>query len=157
MADRIRINFNQQKRRADLSEEQKRDLNEKTRIRTANGRNLKKKENGNDNEPSASLRPDESVLEPEAACTPSLSDDAVETPEPCTSSSSSHLKRRKIVDEDDIIVGDEIAQESKNYDFFQYIPQSDSSSHVTEQQVLIRSSRITQNTQPPTVVRNVKY
>ena len=151
MADRIRRNFTQQKRRACLSEEQKRDLNEKTRIRTANGRNLKKKENGNDNEPSASLRPDESLLEPAAAFTPSISDDAVETPEPCTSSSSSNLKRRKIVDEDDIIV-DESAQESKSYDFFQYIPQSDSSSHVTDQQVLI-----TQNIQPPTVVRNVKY
>ena len=151
MADRAKKNEQQQKRRARLSEEEKRDVNEKTRIRTANTRKLKKKTDDNANEPSASLRPDESVLEPAAAFRPSLSDNAVETPEPCTSSSSSNLKRRKIVDEDDIIV-DESAQESKSYDFFQYIPQSDSSSHVTDQQVLI-----TQNIQPPTVVRNVKY
>ena len=60
--------------------------------------------------------------------------------------------RRKIVDEDDITIVDESAQESKSYDFFQYIPQSDSSLHVTDQQALL-----TQNIQPPTVVRNEKY
>ena len=100
------------------------------------------------------MLPEESVLEPPAACTPTLRDNEDETPEPCTSSSSSNLKRRKILDEDDIIV-DESVQESKSYHFFQHIPQSDSSSHVTDQQVLISS--ITQNVQPPTVVRNVKY
>ena len=122
----------------------------------ANSRNLNKK-NDNDNEPSASLRPDESVLEPAPAFTPSVSDDAVDTPEPCTSSSSSNLKRRKILHEDeDINIVDESA-ESKSYDFFQFIPQSDFS-HVTDQQQVLISSSITQTLQPPpTVVRNENH
>jgi len=152
MADRTKKKLQQQERRASLSEEQKIDEKEKHRIRTARNR-LKKKTNDNDNEPPASLLPDESVLEPAAAFTPSFSDNAVETPEPFTSSSSSHLKKSKII-EDDIIVDEEI-QESKSYNFFQHIPQSDSSSNMTDQQVLISS--ITQNVQPPTEVRNVEY
>ena len=152
MADRTQKKLQQQKRRAELPEEKKNVEKEKHRQSMAKYR-LNKKTNDNDNEPPASLLPDESVLEPAAAFTPSLSDNAVETPEPC-SSSSSHLKKRKILDEDDIIVCESV-QESKSYHFFQHIPQSDSSSNVTDQQVLISS--ITQNVQPPTEVRNVKY
>ena len=144
MADKATKNEQQKQRRKGYSEEKKRDQKEKNRISTAKSRKLK-----------ASLRPDESLLEPAAAFTPSISDDAVETPEPCTSSSSSNLKRRKIVlHEDDNPTVDVSAQESKSYDFFQLIPQTDFS-NVTDQQQVRISSSITQTLQPPpTVVRN---
>ena len=153
MADRTQINLRQQTRRANLPEEKKNDEKEKQRDRARNRR--KKKTNDNDNEPPVSVLSEDSVLEPPAACTPTLRDNADEITEPCTSSSSSHLKRRKIIDQDDIKCDeDESVQASKGYNFFQYKPQTDSSTMMTDQQLLITSS-ITQP--PPAEVRNVKY
>ena len=158
MADKATRNEQQQNRRNNYSEEKKREYKEKNKISTAKSRKQKKKTNESELEPSASLRPDDSELEPAAAFTPSLSDDAVETPEPCTSSSSSNLKRRKIVlHEDENTIVDVSAQESKSYDFFQLIPQTDFS-HVTDQQQVLISSSITQTLQPPpTKVRNENH
>jgi len=113
-----------------------------------------------------SLRSDV-VVEPPASFTPSLSDNAVEPPAQFTSSLS-HLKRRKISDEDDINCDDERSPASKVYNFFHHKRESNSSSILTYQPDLISSNvtsdktggvvlSITQNVQPPTEVRNVEY
>ena len=164
MADRIQINLKQKIRRSNLPEEKIIEENEKNRVRTAEYRRKKEANsaNANDNEPPESVLPEDSVFEPPAACTPDLRDNADETTDTCTSSSSSYdLKRRKIMHQDDMkCVEDEIVQASKDYNFLQYTPQSDSSTMMTDQPQLLITSSITSSilTQPPPAeVRNVKY
>ena len=101
-----------------------------------------------------SLRSDV-VVEPLASFTPSLSDNAVEPPAP---SSLSHLKRRKISDEDDINCDEESLPASKVYNFFHHKRESKSiSSNVISDKTGGVVLSITQNVQPPTEVRNVEY
>jgi len=155
-ADRTVLNLRQQTRRSNLLPEELIAENEKNRIREAK-RRLKNRGTANDTEPTESVLPEDTVSEtPAAACTPILGDNAEEPREPCTSSSSSSdLKRRKLNRDDMKCVEDEIVQASKDYNFLQYTPQSDSSTMMTDQQQLLITSSITQP--PPAEVRNVKY
>jgi hypothetical protein len=134
-ADRTVLNLRQQTRRSNLLPEELIAENEKNRIREAK-RRLKNRSSANDTEPTESVLPEDTVSETPAAaaCTPILGDNADESREPCTSSSSSSdLKRRKLNRDDMKCVEDEI-QESKEYNFFHHAPQSDSSTMMTEQQ-----------------------